>query len=647
MKTTFRNTAPLVAILAILFTSISIQTRSVDAQQKKKPATPAPVAEAPPAAPLKLSYELAMPKPYTHLYEVSFTVGNVSAPALDFQIPSWTPGSYLMREFAKNVQDFSVRDTSGNKLPWEKTDKGTWHVTTNGAKEVKVFYRVYANELSVRTSHMDSTHAYLNGASVFMYVKGGVNLPLTVHVNAPNGWKVTSPLALEPDANGNFSAPNYDILVDSPMEIGTHHLIEFDVLGKKHRVAIWGEGNYDDNRLKADITKIVEQGAAIFGGLPYDHYTFFIHLQPNIGGGLEHLNSTTCQGSPNGFKPDARYQGFLGLLSHEYFHLWNVKRIRPKALGPFDYQNENYTHNLWLSEGFTDYYSSQLLLRAGLINQQNYLGTLASEIMRYERAPSRLVDSAESSSFDAWIKYYRPDDNSVNTMMSYYDKGAMLGMLFDLEIRKRTGDAKNLDDVMRLLYENHALPKPGFTDAELKAAFEKIAGGDLTEFFAKYVKGTAELPFDEFLASAGLRLTRGYGGIPVAGGGRGGRGGGGQMEGSENANPGYLGMTVRPGTMGLFVVNVPVGTPAYDGGINSNDEVIAVNGAHITTANMGELISSLQPGSTAVVSFFRREKLQSLNVTVGKQPPDRYSINIQREADAAANAIRKGWLSEK
>ena len=578
-----------------------------------------------------LKYEVSFSKPHTHLYEVTYTVGNINAATIDLQIPTWTPGSYLQREFAKNIQDFAAKDSSNNNLNWEKLDKATWRVTTNGAKEIKASYRVYAYELSVRTSHLDSSHAYFNGASIFMYVKGSVEQPLKLKINAPNGWRVTSPLALNPDADGYFSAPNYDVLVDSPAEIGTHNVIEFDVLGKRHRIAIWGEGNYDAEVLKRDFTKIIEAGAAIFGGtLPYEHYTFIVHLQPGIGGGLEHLNSTTCQSSPNIFKSPGRYNGFLGLISHEYFHLWNVKRIRPKALGPFDYQVENYTKNLWVSEGITSYYGDQLLLRAGLTKAGAYVGAIAGQIQRYEMTPGRLVQSAEAGSFDAWIKYYRPDENSPNTAMSYYDKGEIIGMLFDLEIRKATNNSKSLDDVMRLLYDNHALPKPGFSDAELKAAFEKVAGIDFTDFYAKYVSGTAEIDWNRFLRHAGLQLTKGYNN---------------DVQGQETPPRGFVGVRLKPG--GTGIANVYADTPAYKDGLNVNDEIVAVNGQRVDSAGFYEFIASLPVGQPATFTVFRREKLITLPITIAKQPPDRYVITAIKEADASQLSVRRGWLSEK
>jgi predicted metalloprotease with PDZ domain len=591
--------------------------------------------------PLELSYRLSFPQPHTHLYEVTFTIGNVATPRIELQMPVWTPGSYLIREFARNVQDFAARDANGARLSWQKTDKSTWRIEAGASSErlktISVSYRVYANELTVRTSHLDSSHAYFNGASVFMYVKDATDLPLKLKIDAPEGWRVTTPLGLEPGTDGSYSSPNYDILVDSPTEVGKHQLLEFTARGKPHRIAIWGEAAYDPARLKDEFAKIVEEGARMFGGLPYDHYTFIIHIQPEIGGGLEHLNSTTCQTTPRAFTTRRGYRNFLGLVSHEYFHLWNVKRIRPLALGPFDYQRENYTRALWVSEGITDYYGEQLLRRAGLISTQEYLEGIANNILSYESTPGRLEQTAESASFDSWIKFYRPDENSINSAMSYYLRGDLLGWLLDFEIRTRTGGARSLDDVMRLLLENHGLPKPGFTDAGLKAAFEKVAGGDLTDFFKRYVNGNEEIDFDACLHKAGLRLRRGYRPDTFDADGR-------------SDSPGTLGLRTRINGDRVIAANVIAGLPAYEGGINAGDELVAIDGKRIGAGNVNERINALdelRAGQHVTLTVFRRERLMNFELTAAVKPFDLYRIVEVRDANPQQVALRQAWLREE
>jgi predicted metalloprotease with PDZ domain len=467
-----------------------------------------------------------------------------------------------------------------------------------------------------------------------MYVKGATGQPLKLKINAPAGWRVTTPLGLSPDADGYYSAPNFDVLIDSPTEVGRHKLLEFTVRGKTHRIAIWGEADYNETGLKEDFAKIVEEGASIFGSLPYDHYTFILHIQPGIGGGLEHLNSTTCQTTPRSFLSRRGYRDFIGLISHEYFHLWNVKRIRPLTLGPFDYQTENYTRALWFAEGVTDYYSQQLLRRAGLITPAEYLEDFANGILTYESTPGRLKQTAESASFDSWIKFYRPDENSVNSAMSYYLRGDILGWLLDFEIRTRTRGAQTLDHVMALLLEKHGLPQPGFTESELKAAFEKVAGGDLTDFFKRYVSGNEEIDFNAYLNRAGLQLNRTYkADTPYADG--------------QTGKPGSLGIRTRNNVDRVIVSQVIAGLPAYEGGINANDELVAIDGIRIHTGNNNErinILNEVRAGQRVTLTVFRREKLMSFELTAALKPFDRYTITELPNTNPGQIALRRSWL---
>jgi predicted metalloprotease with PDZ domain len=619
-------------IAVLLFTTAFVPAAYAQRNKPKPPAPPPP----PAPKPLELSYTLAFPQPHTHLYEVTLAIANVATAELDLHLPTWTPGSYLQREYARHVQDFAASDEAGQALAWRKTDKATWRVTTGAGapRTIRANYRVYANELATQTSHLDATHAYFNGASLFLYVASAKDRPHRIRFVTPEGWRVSSPLALQPDADGWYTASDYDRLIDAPTEIGTHRLLDFTVREKLHRVAIWGDFNFDGERLKSDLAKIVEAGAQIFGGLPYEHYLFIIHVQPGIGGGTEHINSNVSMTTPAAFKTERGYKSFLGLESHEYFHHWNVKRIRPAALGPFDYQRENYTRGLWVSEGMTSYYGDLLLRRAGLTTVEEYLNGLATMLAVYEQTPGRFKQSAESASFDAWIKYYRPDENSPNTAMSYYTKGEILGLLFDLEIRARTGGAKSLDDVMRRLLENHGLPKPGFTDAELKATLDAVAGADLDSLWRSYVSGFEEIDFAALLSKAGLQLSKGYQlGTPYAN--------------NKTEKPGALGIRTRPAGDRVLVVNTLAGLPAYEGGLNTGDELVAIDGLRVDAANSLERLSDLRAGQRVRLTFFRRERLTSLELTAAPKPFDRYSIAPMKEASSAQTALRVAWLHEK
>src|SRR5829696_2123795 len=476
--------------------------------------------------PVDISFTVAMPRPHTHLLEVDVAIKrSASGPQEErLVMPVWTPGSYMVREFARHVQDFAATDAANQTLKWEKTNKNTWRIVTNGAREWHARYRVYANELSVRTSEFNSSHAFWNNANILMYLEGFLKNPSTVRVLAPDVWKVATGLPALLGQKNTFRAENLDVLYDSPFEVSNFKTLIFNVKGIPHRIVIDGEGNYDPERMRRDVQKIVEMQVELMGGeIPYRDYTFILHLRANAGGGLEHVNSTALGYPRFGFKivtgdratsaspsttvtPERDYRGFLSLVSHEFFHLWNVKRIRPDALGPFDYTQENYTNLLWVAEGITDYYADVMLRRAGLITESEFLNATARSIQNLQNTPGRLVQSVEESSFDTWIKYYRQDENSINSQISYYDKGAILGLLLDLEIRGRTRGAKSLDDVLRYLYTEFFKKNRNYTPMDFQKACELMAGSSLEDFFSRFVRGKEELNYNAALEAAGLRL---------------------------------------------------------------------------------------------------------------------------------------------
>ncbi|MDQ3821497.1 MAG: peptidase M61, partial [Acidobacteriota bacterium] len=427
-----------------------------------------------PDAPPEISFTVSMSKPYTHLLEVEMRLRGASQfpPQIDLIMPVWTPGSYLIREFERNVQDFAAADASGRELRWRKTNKDTWRVETAGARDLRVTYRVYANELTVRTNDLNDRHAFWNNAALLMYPDGYLKAPSTLTVVPFNDWRVATGLPVVEGKPNTFRAENFDILYDSPFEVSRFKVVSFEVRGVPHRIVIDGEGNYDLERMRRDVQRVVEAEVDMMREIPYHDYTFILHSTNQGGGGLEHLNSTALMRERNRFRSDADWKGFLGLVSHEFFHLWNVKRIRPDALGPFDYTKENYTRLLWVAEGITDYYSELLLRRAGLISEEDYLRRVVESIQSLQATPGRLLMSAEEASFDAWIKEYRQDENSVNSQISYYTKGGLLGLLLDLEIRKRSKGAKSLDDVMRYLYAEFYKKNRNYTPEDFQRVCE-------------------------------------------------------------------------------------------------------------------------------------------------------------------------------
>ncbi|GAB4164517.1 MAG: PDZ domain-containing protein [Roseiflexaceae bacterium] len=580
-----------------------------------------------------LTYTISMPEPQTHRFHVALHISDLNGPTLELALPVWTPGSYMVRDYARHVQQFRAI-AAGEPLPWQKQDKTTWIVQTNGASEIEVHYQVYAFELTVRTSHLDETHGYFNPATLCLFVPGQTEQPHVVVIDPPAGWRVAT--GLPSSTTNRFEAEDYDHLVDSPFEIGTHRLLTFEVEGKLHEIAIWGTGNEDETRLINDTKRIVEATRALFPEpLPYDRYLFILHLADGLYGGLEHRNSVTNLIDRWTFQPERSYERYLGLTSHEYYHVWNVKRIRPTPLGPFDYRRENYTRQLWVSEGVTSYYDNLILARGGLISTERYLDTLADDIVTLQGQPGRALQSLAQSSFDAWIKLYRPDENSTNSSISYYLKGSLVALLLDLEIRQRSGGARSLDDVLRYLYcevyggsdRDRLYDAPGFAeDGGFLAAVEAVAGsegGFYRHFLQRFVETTEELPYEQ-----------GFGYVGV------------QVQWSRKSNGGWLGLKSKVDQGRLKVTSVVAGGPAEQAAIAAGDELIALDGFRIDEAKLAARLSERAPGSSAQITLFRGDRLLTTNVTLRESPFDALRLIPHQEATAAQQAMFRSWVSE-
>ncbi|MGE5660467.1 MAG: M61 family metallopeptidase [Actinomycetota bacterium] len=577
-----------------------------------------------------IHYWVAMPQPESHLFEVTLRV-NLSdllelsrqpLSVLDLKMPVWTPGSYLVREYARHLQDFQALDRDNQPLPWRKLSKNHWQIETSGVKEVTVHYRIFANELTVRTNHLDATHGYFNGAALFFYLPGWEHYPLRVTIVPPKpSWRITTALPPVPEAANTFLAPDFDTLVDSPFEVGSHLVYEFEVRGKSHQLVIWGKGNAEPEPMIRDIKKIIEVEAQLFGGLPYERYLFLLHTSGSGYGGLEHKNCCSLNYPRFGFRAKDKYDRFMQLVAHEFFHLWNVKRIRPKALEVFDYEGENYTPSLWFSEGTTSYYDLVIPLRAGLYDVKSFLQGLAKEITRLQTTPGRRVQPVSESSWDAWIKLYRRDANSDNSQISYYLKGEIVSLLLDLLIRERHGNARSLDDVMRQMWQQFGQPEIGFTPEQLQATIETVAEVDLSDFFARYVDGTEELPFDRYLQPFGLQLNL--------------------EESSATVN---LGLTAHLEHGREFVKFVEAGGPAQRAGIEAGDELLAIDGFRVTAEQLSERLKDYQPGDAIAVTVFHQDELRTCQVTLASPYPTHYQIVPVEQPTPSQQQNFAGWL---
>lgn len=589
---------------------------------------------------METRYTVAMPEPETHLFHVTIELDGPFDGPLRLAMPAWAPGSYLIRDFARHVQDLEA--TAGRRaLAWSRVDKQTWQVEAAGARRVVVRYAVYANELSVQTSHLDATHGFGNGTSLLMYAEGRKEAPATLRIKAPRGWKVD--VALPEAAPGTYRARDYDELVDAPFECGTHRRLEFRAAGVRHRVALYGRGNEDERRIVEDLRRIVEEEAAIFGDLPYEDYVFIIHLADKPAGGLEHRGSNVSSVERWTFQPGKKYEDFLALEAHEFFHTWNVKRLRPRVLGPFDYAKEVHTTLLWAMEGVTSYYDHLVLARAGLITEERYREFLAETITKLRQQPGRLKLSLAQSSFLTWIKLYKQDANWVNTGVSYYLKGELVALALDLAIRERTRGRQGLDDVMRVLYRKYPFDGPGIPEPHAGGAdgwletIEEVTGLSWKAFWRRNIEGTEELDLERALRAVGWRLRAvRRDDKPDE-----------KLKKGDYATAGaWLGIEPKEVDRRLRAAHVLVGSPALAAGVGPDDELVALDGFQLKDKEaLDRRLRERKPGERARLHVFRRGELVALDVELAEAPPEKWVIEEDPKPTAAQRRLRERWLA--
>ncbi len=574
----------------------------------------------------RLSYEVSFPQPQTHLYQVKLQVQNWQPDTLEIEFPVWTPGSYLVREYARHIQQLSAyQEETSETLPVSKISKNCWQINTEKTHSITIDYQVYANELTVRTNHLDATHAYFNGAALFFNITELENTPIEVKIiPIATDWKITTSLPAVEGKQNTFLADDFDTLVDSPFEIGNHEIYDFEVLGKPHQLAIWGKGNANPDQIIRDIKKIIIAEAQIYREIPYDRYIFFLHQSASGFGGLEHKNCCSLIYPRFGFRAAEKYNRFMQLVAHEFFHLWNVKRIRPKALETFDYSQENYTTALWFAEGTTSYYDILLPLRSSIYDARTCLDNLGKDISRYLMTPGRKVQPLAESSFDAWIKLYRREANSDNNQISYYLKGELVSLLLDLLIRKKHKNKRSLDDVLRLLWQQFGKPEIGYTNQQLKSVLEAVADNDLTEFLDSYLHTTEELPFSEYLQPYGLKLLS-------------------NLEEEDQQAP-YLGMRVADENGVTKIKFVDGESPAGLAGIDAGDELLAIDGIRVTSEQLSDRTKDYQPREQMILTIFHEDQLISHTITLSSPQPSYYKITSVEEPSEEQKELLFGWL---
>lgn len=616
-----------------------------------------------------ISYRLTLPAPSTHYLEIEarFPLAGASAPGapsspaeaegrVELAMAVWTPGSYLVREFSRNVERLRAETADGTALPVARAAKNRWWVedVPADARELVVRYAVYARELSVRTNYVGHDFALINGAPTFLTLPAALAPPAgparaayphEVRFELPEGWEqALSPLPIERFEEGGvrggvLRAASYDELVDSPLVLGSPEVYEEEVDGVVHRLVNVGEaGLWDGPRSAAGMARVVGAHRELWGSFPYPRYTFF-NLLVEGGGGLEHRDSTVLMASRTATRTRERYLGWLGLVSHELFHAWNGKRLRPVELGPFDYEAEVYTESLWVVEGVTSYYDDLLVHRAGLSTRDEYLKSLSKGIADVQSTPGRLEQPLDESSFDAWIKLYRRDENSVNRGISYYRKGALVAWLLDVEIRRASGGERSLDDLLRRAFDRYSGDR-GYTRAEIEALASEVARADLSGFFRAAVEGVGELDFQPALDWFGLRFQ------PEE-----------EAEGDEGAakdtrkdegeGKAWLGMKVETRGGLLTVTEVRRGGPAFEAGLSVDDELIALDGYRVAPGAWEEHLKGYRPGDEVELLVARQSRLLTVPTRLGRIPQETWKLEADPEAGDEQKARLAAWLGSE
>ena len=588
-------------------------------------------------------YQIVPVDPALHLFEVTL---DIAAPAADGQIvslPAWIPGSYMIREFARNIVHISA-SCDDRRVRLSKLDKHTWRAAPcKGTLQLR--YQVYAWDLSVRAAHLDQTHGFFNGTSVFLKVHGKEHLPHIVDIQAPAGeayaaWRVATSMREHKARRhrfGTYIADDYDELIDHPVEMGEFELIRFEAHGVPHEMAITGRvPKLDTARLATDLKKICESQIALFEpaakAAPMERYVFLTLAVGDGYGGLEHRASTALICARNDLPvigqadmSDA-YRSFLGLCSHEYFHTWNVKRIKPAVFAPYDLSQENYTSLLWLFEGFTSYYDDLMLLRSGVIDSGAYLKLLEKSINGVLRSSGRTKQSVAESSFDAWTKYYRQDENAPNAIVSYYAKGSQVALLLDLIIRRDTRGKRSLDDVMRALWRRYgrqfysAKGGRGVEEHDIEAVFDEITGLKLKSVFDLAVRGTRDLPLAEAFASFGILMN----------------------DKRKSGKPSLNVRTQRDGN-DCKLGSVHEGGSAHRAGLSAGDVLVAINGLRVTASNLDGLLQRYRVGDEIEVHAFRRDELMHFSLTLAADAAPQFTLE-PRDKPVAGMRLRSSWL---
>ncbi|MGH1364794.1 MAG: M61 family metallopeptidase [Calditrichia bacterium] len=559
-----------------------------------------------------------------HIFHVEMTIRNAKGSNLQVRMPAWRPGRYAMQNFSGNVTNFTATDASGKSLLAEKTDKDTWTIKRHGKKTIIASYDYYASQKDAGNSYVDLSEAFLNPATMLTYLPGKESLPLTIELKKPAGWKIASVLEAA-NTPTTFRATSFHELADTPILVSPDfNMLEFETSGVLIQLVVQGKRGYSEEDLIAETRAIVEEQFRLMDSTPFTRYMFIFHFEPNrIRHGVEHKNSTSIFAGPLNYGDGRFIRSLRSLTSHEFFHVWNVERIRPEVLWPTDYSREAYTRTMWFYEGVTEYFSNLTIHRSGLIDRDRYLQKLGSAIGRVENNPGRHISSTALTSWDSWVTFaHRPPQSSV----SFYTQGEVIGALIDLKIMQQTDGKKSLTDVMRQLYQTYPVKGRGVPENGIQKAIEKISGQKWDNFFKRYIHGTDVPDYAAIFAIAGVEC-KSF--LPL------------------NQPQSWIGVDLREIGGALNITQVTVGSPADNVGMAIGDQLVAVNDLQVDATSFTNMLHETAPGTPVVLTFFRQGKLMEQSVVTAENPFRSYILQQDSKATERQLGVLDGWLGSE
>lgn len=564
-----------------------------------------------------VSVDITIDQPQHHYAKITISYEKFATEQVNFHLPTWRTGRYQIINLANGIREFSATDSQGNELSWKKSDKDTWQVQGTLNKNVQISYQVYANQLGQRTRHIDDSHAFIDASTVVMYTEVVRDQKHVVNLNVPANWRSVSGLD-KGDNSHQFVAENYDVLVDSPIETGVNEHHQFSVEGRDYELVIWGKGNYDSTKMVEDLKMLVQQSKHIWQGYPFKRYVFMVHATSGARGATEHLNSTIIQTSRFKFSERKDYLRFISTAAHEFVHTWNVKQYRPKGLVPYDYQKENYSTLLWLSEGSTSYLQNQLLLRGDLMSSKEFLESLAKRITGYIHKPGRQSQTIAQASFNKWLE--EGGDYGNNHSVNIYSEGFLVSWLLDFSIMENTALEKSYRDVHNSLYQNYKLPQ-GFDEKDLLTILKEVTNESYQAWWQENIHGYTKVDFNALLSKAGLTMSYGEKDKKVA----------------------WTGIETKQVTNGLQVTHVEKNSPAWQAGLTLEDIIVAVDALRMADKDLSTRLKNFMPNDRMSVTFFRRDELVTRMIILGEIPKNKLKIVPVENVSNEQKAFFKHW----